>query len=546
MFTSIYVQSNPHPRDLLGKFANSDRLAVIDPTSKQTLTWKEYIIMRNKIANALLARGLKPGVKVVLYGLNSATWLVARSAVELIAGIVVPINWHLAPPEIAYILDNCDAEILFCDEDFLFSLEQALVEPEYKDRLKQNLKYCVVMQLEANPPAPIVSARILFSGLVFHPLEELLEASPLFPDVPGVSSCFLYTCGISDKPKAAVRQGNLKAQRQEIERYALLKATDPNQVQLVCAPLYHSVPYDWSSMGQAVGGTMVLMRNFHARQAINLMHRYKVTGAFLPPIALKKLVSQPAAYFKNLNFSSLKSLVVSGAPCPQRIKEETLKVFGPVFYEFYGSSELGVVAILEPAFVTKKPNSCGKRAPGCVVKICDEKGKDLPPGQRGLLYVKLEDQRMMGYYKDQDYHFKQALHPNDSTWVTVGDVAYLDEDDFIFLCDRQIDMIISDGTSIYPAEIEEVLHAHPSIADVAVFGVPDDRTGERVHAAIHLNPTAYSLTVDQVRAFCRGKVADFKIPEEISLISQDFPRTPSGKMAKRKLRDTFWKGRAKL
>eukprot|EP00808_Paulinella_micropora_P031900 g7550.t1 len=547
MFASL-VQPVPTSRDVLGKFAASigGRVAVIDPTSKVTLTWEKYVSKRNKIANSLLARGLKPGVKVALLGQNSAFWLLARSAVEVIAGVTIPINWHLAHTEVAYLLGNCDAEVLFMDEAFLSSLELALDEPEYNKKLSESLKHVVIMQIESLPhhqALNLVSSSLLCSGIKFASMDQLLKSSSaLFPDVQGVPTSFLYTGGLAGKPKAAIRQERVTTEerQQYLQRFELMHATDPDQVQLVTAPLYHTAPYYWTLLAQTSGGTLLVLRKFEPGQVVRLMARHKVSNAFLPPLYLTQLVSQqyqPA--LKKLR--GIRSIVISGAPCPQPIKETALEIFGPVVYEFYGSSELGVLTVLEPRHVKMKPNSCGRVAPGSELKSCDVKGQELPAGTPGLLYARLDKggQSLVGYYKDEDNQFKRSLHPLDPCWFTVGDVGTLDKDGFVFISDRHADLIIAGETRIFPAEIEAVLMEHPSIAEVAVFGVPDSTFGERVHAAIRLKPEAYSLNVEQVQAFCRDKLAEEKHPVEVSLHTAPFPRSAAGAINKKALRALY-------
>eukprot|EP00457_Paulinella_chromatophora_P003480 gb/GEZN01003488.1/.p1 GENE.gb/GEZN01003488.1/~~gb/GEZN01003488.1/.p1 ORF type:complete len:549 (+),score=61.34 gb/GEZN01003488.1/:129-1775(+) len=540
-------QATPTNRDGLGKFAvlKGDSLAVVDATSNCTLTWKHYIIQRNRMANALLDQGIKPGVRVVLYGLNSVSWLLARSATEVIACCVVPMNWHLAPPEVGYILDDCDAEALFVDESFLESLHLAFTDKEYGPRICDRIKLCVVMQTETSPSghAGMVPSKLLSAGPRFVFWQKMMEqGSTLFPDIIGTSSVFMYSGGTSGKPKAAVREDarvTPSEQKLRFQRVQLLNMNDPNQVQLVVAPMYHAAPFAWSSTSLNFGGTLVVMRRFHPENALELIHKYRVTCSFLPPIVLKQLVNVSPAGLANKDFSSVKSFYVGGAPTPQQIKVKALQIFGPVIYEFYGSSELGFNSFLEPHHILLKPGSCGKVAPGVTLRVCDDEGNDLPRGQVGLLYSKLGDQALKGYHKSPE-KFKESLHPKDPTWFSVGDVASLDDDDFLYICDRKIDMIISGGANIYPAEVEQFLHLHPAIADVAVFGVPDELYGERVHAAILLKPNYQPLTVQDLRSFCNNKIAAFKLPKEVSFHT-DFPRTPTGKLLKRKLRDGFWK-----
>lgn len=220
------------------------------------------------------------------------------------------------------------------------------------------------------------------------------------------------------------------------------------------------------------------------------------------------------------------------------VKEAALRIGLPL-HEFYGSSELGLNTVLQPADMLRKPGSCGRIAPGCVMKIFDEEGKECPRGTQGLLYV----QTMLEYY-NAEQKTRDAQLPSDPSMHTVGDIAYIDNEDFVYICDRKIDMIISGGVNIYPAEIEECLFGHPDVADVAVFVSPDPDYGEKVHAAVLLKDCRNATAAD-IQAFAREHIAAFKVPKDVSF-HVDFPRTPSGKILKRQLRDVYWHGQAKL
>jgi long-chain acyl-CoA synthetase len=236
--------------------------------------------------------------------------------------------------------------------------------------------------------------------------------------------------------------------------------------------------------------------------------------------------------------SSLRVLVVAGAPCPMRVKEEASRVFGPVFHEFYGSTELGINTVLRPEDVLRKPRSCGRAAPGIALAILDDDGRPVPPGAPGTLYVRRHGGTFDGYWKNEAATSEMAL----GDWLTVGDVASIDAEGFVYISDRKRDMIISGGVNIYPAEVEDTLHRHPKIEDVAVFGVPDDEWGECVHAAVQPR-VGETLDAEEVRAFARQFLADYKVPRQVSVHAQ-LPRDQAGKLRKRELREPYWTGRA--
>jgi acyl-CoA synthetase (AMP-forming)/AMP-acid ligase II len=234
----------------------------------------------------------------------------------------------------------------------------------------------------------------------------------------------------------------------------------------------------------------------------------------------------------------MRAIIMAAAPCPMSVKEAVVEYFGPVLYEFYGSTELGVNTVLRPEDVLRKPGSCGRAAPGKEIALLDDDGKPVPVGEPGELYIKHFSGILDEYYKDPD----ATASMRRGEWYSVGDVAYMDADGFYYICDRKRDMIISAGVNIYPAEVEDALHRHPDIQDVAVFGVPDPEWGERVHAAVQTRPGA-RLSAEDVMTFARQHLAGYKVPREVTF-HDDFPRDAAGKLLKRVLREPYWAGRA--
>ena len=286
-------------------------------------------------------------------------------------------------------------------------------------------------------------------------------------------------------------------------------------------------------------GAVVVMPRFDPEEALRLIARHRCTSTFMAPTLVQRVVDLPEAVRARYDVASLRVLVVAAAPCPMRVKEAALACFGPVLWEFYGSTELSINTVLRPEDVLRKPGSCGRAAPGVELAILDDAGRPVPPGTPGELYVRRFGGMFDGYYKDA----AATREAERGEWATVGDVAYVDAEGFVYICDRKRDMIISGGVNIYPAEVEDVLHRHPAVADVAVFGVPDDEWGERVHAAVRLREGA-TLAAPEVVDFARRHLAGYKVPREVSFHA-DFPRDTAGKLLKRLLRDPYWAGRAR-
>ena len=216
-------------------------------------------------------------------------------------------------------------------------------------------------------------------------------------------------------------------------------------------------PIGFALYSQIFGATLVVMRKFDPEQALALIARHRCTSTFMAPTLVKRLVDLPAEVHRRYDVSSMRVIVVAGAPCPMQVKEDVARVLGPVLYEFYGSTELGINTVLRPEDVLRKPNSCGRAAPGTELAILDDAGQPVAPGTPGTLYVRRTLGVFDGYYKNDAATRETTL----GEWLTVGDVAWMDADGFVYICDRKRDMIISGGVNIYPAEIEDVLHRHP-------------------------------------------------------------------------------------
>jgi acyl-CoA synthetase (AMP-forming)/AMP-acid ligase II len=368
-------------------------------------------------------------------------------------------------------------------------------------------------------------------------LEDLLaRGSSDPPPVPAaVGGSMVYTAGTTGKPKGALRRVTDPAS--VVPRLAALDCVDPAHVHLVAGPLYHSAPGGFALYAHMVGSTVVVMRKFDPEDALRHIERHRCTTTFMAPTLLKRIVDLPRAVRDRYDVRSMRSIVVAAAPCPMRVKEQVLEMFGPVLYEFYGSTELGINTVLRPEDVLRKPGSCGRAAPGVELAVLDDEGRPAPPGTPGELFVRRYSGVFDEYYKNP----AATAQTGGGDWMSVGDVAWMDAEGFVYICDRKRDMIISGGVNIYPAEIEDALHRHPAVEDAAVFGVPDEEWGERVHAAVQLRPGA-AASERELIDFCRARLADYKAPREVSF-HQDFPRDTAGKLVKRLLREPFWAGR---
>ncbi|PYO51632.1 MAG: hypothetical protein DMD84_12320 [Candidatus Rokuibacteriota bacterium] len=482
---------------------------------ERSLTWEQFFRMRNRLAHALAALGIGAGQHAIVYAHNALENLVVGAALRALGAIGVPMNHRLTAEEVAYILDNADATAVFVGEAFLPMAERV--------RGAARVKHWITLGAERRPWA--------------EALDDLLarghEAPP--PAPPAMGGSMVYTAGTTGKPKGALRR--VTDPKAILPRLAALDCLDPAQVHLVAGPLYHSAPGGFALYAQMVGGTVVVMRKFDPEEALRLVERHRCTTTFMAPTLLKRIVDLPAEVRARYDVSSMRSLVIAAAPCPMRVKEQALAMFGPVLYEFYGSTELGVNTVLRPEDVLRKPGSCGRAAPGVELAILDDAGRPAAPGTPGELFVRRYDGVFDEYYRNP----AATAQTSRGEWMSVGDVAWVDAEGFVYICDRKRDMIISGGVNIYPAEIEDALHRHPAVEDAAVFGVPDPDWGERVHAAVQLRP-GRGVTPGELLEFCRAHLADYKTPREVSF-HEAFPRDTAGKLVKRLLREPYWAGR---
>jgi fatty-acyl-CoA synthase/long-chain acyl-CoA synthetase len=306
-----------------------------------------------------------------------------------------------------------------------------------------------------------------------------------------------------------------------------------DDVYLTTGPLYHSGPGGFATVAHSLGNTVVVQRKFDPEDWLRLVDTYQVSTTFTAPTPIRLVCSLPAAVKGRYDRTSMRRLIANAAPWSMALKKMYLADFPPdSLWEVYGSTELGVDTVLRPEDHLRKPGSCGQVAPGIEIKLFDENGREVTePFQAGELYVRSAT-AFDTYYKAPE-KYEEASRGD---FLTVGDIAYRDEEGFYYIADRKNDMIISGGMNIYPAEIEAALDASPDVYEVAVFGVPDEKWGEQVHAAVvRARP---GVTAADVQAFAREHVAGYKVPRSVSFVDE-LPKTGSGKVLKRQLREEF-------
>jgi long-chain acyl-CoA synthetase len=308
----------------------------------------------------------------------------------------------------------------------------------------------------------------------------------------------------------------------------------PGARALLPGPLYHSAPNSFGLRAGRLGGALVLMPRFEPEAFLQLIEEQRIDTMFVVPTMFIRLMKLPEEIRRNYDMSSLRHVIHAAAPCPPDVKRAMIAWWGPVIYEFYGSTESGAVTFATSEDALKKPGTVGRIAPGAELRFIGEDGSALPQGEIGEIYSRIAGN------PDFTYHNKPGKRGeiDRDGFITSGDVGYIDADGYVFICDRKRDMVISGGVNIYPAEIEAVLHAVPGVHDCAVFGIPDAEFGEALMAVVE--PQAgVMLDVADIRARLKASLADYKIPRHLE-IQKELPREDSGKIFKRRLRDPYW------
>jgi len=502
------------------------KLAVIDdrpatsqkPARQVERSFAELEREANQLAHVWLELGIAPGNKLVWCGQNSLALVRAIHAARKLGVIAVPLNYRLTPEEAVYVVDNCDAVAVYADAEYAELFEKIL------PRLP---KVRHVLIFDGPPRQGQLDADAL--------LAQASSAPPAGPRERDEGSTMIYTSGTTGHPKGALRRG--MGDPAQVRALMSFISYVPEDIYLTTGPLYHSGPGGFMGLAHSIGNTVIVQHKFDAEDWLRLVDRYKVSTTFSAPTPIRLVCNLPAKTKAKYDRTSMKRMIANAAPWSFALKGAYLQDFPEdSLWEVYGSTELGVNAILEPKDQRRKPGSCGKPSPGVELSLLDEEGREIcAPHQPGELYARSKSV-FSTYYKASEKYEKSRR----GDFFTVGDIAYRDEEGYYFICDRKNDMIISGGMNIYPAEIEAALDRHPAVLDVAVFGIPSDEWGESVHAVVALRE-GHTLGEPELIAFAREHLAGYKLPRSVSFASE-IPRTGSGKILKRVLRAPFWEG----
>lgn len=499
------------------------RPAVIDADGTST-TFEHLTAAANRISHGLRRLGLEAGDMVAVVLPNHRSFLEVYLATTQIGLYLTPVNIHLAPREVAHVLADSGARAVFAHE--------AVAD----------------LAREAADDAAIPADRRFAYGAVegFRPIDALVDGcSTDRPDERRIGQLMMYTSGTTGYPKGVRRPlsdgdpDDVLAMVTEVTCRGFDVPPGPG-THLTCGPLYHAGPFLGATCGIHYGYTVVLMERFDPEEALGLIDSHRVRTSQMVPTMFHRLLAVDPERRARYDVSSLRSVLHTGAPCPVPVKRQMMDWWGPVLYETYGGTE-AAATIAKPHRWLEKPGTVGKPIHGVTIEIVDDDGASLPPGTPGLVYIASAHQSLPTYHGDPE----KTASIRRGNAVTLGDVGYLDEDGYLFLCDRKIDMIIAGGVNIYPAEIEAVLLEHASVFDAAVIGIPSDEWGEEVLAIIVASPgfESSSELADDLIGHCRQHLARFKCPRTVEF-RNDLPRLPSGKVLKRDLRAPYWNERA--
>jgi long-chain acyl-CoA synthetase len=509
----------PHPdiatiADIVRVHAANRPDAVALVVGDRAITFAELDNRSSQVAQAFSATaGVGFGDRVAFVEKNGAEFFEVICALAKLGAVGVPVNWRLAAPEMLHIIADAQAKVVVVGSEFFDRIEAI------EDRLTASI---VAVGEHARWPC-------FADWVARHPAED-----------PGVTTesddlaFLMYTSGTTGPPKGVMLSNN---------NY-FSKATgiadkwrfDADSVSLAVMPMFHMAGSGWALVGLAEGATTVVLREVDPPAILDAVAQHRITNMLLVPAVIQMLLATPS----DADFSSVRTIVYGASPITDDVLVKGLKRFGCEFLQVYGLTETtGSITQLDEHDPVQRPGllrSCGKPYPWVDIRIVDKEGVDVPDGAVGELWTR-SPQNMLGYWNNPD---ATAATVTPDGWLKTGDAGYRDGDGYIYLHDRVKDMIVSGGENVSPAEVENVLMTHPAVGDVAVIGVPDEKWGEAVKAVVV--PAACAMPTEaELIAYARERLAGFKLPKSVDF-TDVLPRTPSGKLLKRTLREPYWAG----
>ncbi|MFD1932049.1 AMP-binding protein [Nonomuraea mangrovi] len=513
---------DPEPNTVLVMYPGAiaavtpDKPAVIMAGSGNIVTYRQLEEESNRLAHLFRSAGLNPGDHIAFMLENHPLFLVIAWAAHRSGLYYTAISSRLQSEELSYIVDNCEARV--------FIASSGLAE------------------VAASIDAPGVELRLMVDGVAdgFQSYEEAVAGQPPTPIADEcLGADMLYSSGTTGRPKGVkptLSQAPLDTPGPLLQLIQFLFAPAADSVYLSPAPLYHAAPLRYCLQFQRLGATVVVMERFDPAEYLALVERHAVTHTQLVPTMFIKMLKLPDEVRAKHDLSSLQCAIHAAAPCPIPVKEQMLDWWGPIIHEYYAGTEGNGFLYAGPSDWLAHKGTVGRPLLG-VVHVCDEEGHELAPREHGTVYF--SDGPRFEYHGDPD-KTRSAHDPQGRGWTTLGDIGYVDEDGFLYLTDRRSYMIISGGVNIYPQESENVLSLHPKVADVAVFGIPDEEMGEQVKAVVQpadLAEAGQALEAELIE-YCRARLAHYKCPRSVDF-RDELPRHPTGKLYKRLLREQY-------
>jgi long-chain acyl-CoA synthetase len=499
----------------------------------RTVTWSEHYQRACALSQALVAEGLGPGDRVAFLDRNGLEYFEVLFGGALLGAVNVAVNWRLAAPEMAAVIDDARASILVVHADYV---EHLAAMASGLPTVRRIVVIGDVATGTDQGGASDAARRVAYHAWV----GERPALDPGYVGEPDDVALQLYTSGTTGVPKGVMlanRNIAIAFGDGAIDTFAI----DENSVSLVAMPLFHIGGSGWALGAMSRGGRSVILREVDPGELLRLVETERVTHAFVVPAVLMFLLATPEIVTTDL--SSLSTIFYGAAPITEDVLVSCLEVFGCRFAQLYGMTETtGAITRLDPEDHDpggprrNRLRSAGKPLAGVELRVVDpDTGEDMPVGTVGELWTR-SGYNMLGYW-DKPEETAATVHEG---WLCTGDAGYLDEEGYLYLHDRIKDMVVSGGENVYPAEVENVLMTHPAVADAAVIGVPDDKWGETVKGIVVLAPGA-EATPDEIIAVCRERLAHYKCPTSIDF-TDSLPRNPSGKVLKRELRAPYWQG----
>jgi len=489
-----------------------DEPAILSPTGERSFF--ELNANCNRLVRALQRRGLAAGDSVALVLSNRPAFAEAVFACTRAGLRYTPVNRYLAPAEIAYIVEDCGAKAIIGDARF----DQLMTD---------TARLC-----------PGATALLAVGGEIggFESYEAALAGEdPADIAQPKLGARMLYTSGTTGRPKGVVRKPNYSTQLEAITSAPGYQA-GTGQMNLCTGPYYHGGPLTFSLQAPLSAGVgVVIMEKWDAAEALRLIERHRITHTHMVPTMFHRLLRLPGEVRRAADVSSMQYILHGAAPCPVATKRDMLDWFGPVLWEYFAATE-GSGASCSPDQWRRKPGTVGLPPTPDHVRILDEQGRDCAAGEVGRIFLKGEGELGFSYYGAPE----KTSRAHQDNYFTVGDIGYLDQDGFLFVTDRDSNIIVSGGVNIYPAEVEAILLQHEAVKDIAVIGVTNDEWGEEVKAVVQVEktPAAPLQLAQQLIDYCRQHIANFKCPRSVDFVTE-LPRDDNGKLYRRRLLERY-------